>query len=71
MAQVTEMLYTSKSVHQSVVNVDKNLYKDASTLDDLLFGNKIAVLCGDLLLGKVLTALAKLQNSEVRCLILN
>ena len=51
--------------------MDKNLYEDEEIMDDMLFGNKIAILCGDLLLGKVLEVLAELQNSEVGFIIPN
>lgn len=62
LAEVTEMLRTSHLVHRGMVNL-QNPMPDIS--NDMLFGNKIALLSGDYLLSKSCSELAMLRNSEI------
>jgi decaprenyl-diphosphate synthase subunit 2 len=66
---VTEMIRTSNLVHKGLVNIypnDPNTEQDARSMQDMNFGNKIALLGGDYLLGHCCSELANLRNSEVR-----
>lgn len=65
LAEVTEMIRTSNLVHKGLVNIYPS---DASTesIKDKNYGNKIALLGGDYLIGLCCSELANLRNSEVR-----
>ncbi|XP_072940411.1 all trans-polyprenyl-diphosphate synthase PDSS2 [Epargyreus clarus] len=64
LAEVTEMIRTSHLVHKGLVNM--NLRQTATgESDDMLFGNKIALLSGDYLLANSCTELANLRNQEL------
>ncbi|XP_026468834.1 decaprenyl-diphosphate synthase subunit 2-like [Ctenocephalides felis] len=81
LAEVTEMIRTSHLVHQGLVNLktegDKfynNVNSNEITADDktngenlndMTFGNKIALLSGDYLLGNSCVELANLRNQEI------
>ncbi|CAH0556612.1 unnamed protein product [Brassicogethes aeneus] len=61
LAEVTEMIRTSHLVHKGLVN----LQLQANVAEDLMFGNKIALLSGDYLLSNSCIELANLRNQEV------
>lgn len=61
LAEVTEMIRTSHLVHKGLVNLQ--LQNNAA--DDLMFGNKIALLSGDYLLSNSSIELANLKNQEL------
>ena len=66
LAEVTEMIRTSHLVHKGMVNlqpaVEQGLTENSS---DMMFGNKIALLSGDYLLGNSCSELANLKNQEL------
>ncbi|KAL4232852.1 Decaprenyl-diphosphate synthase subunit 2 [Mactra antiquata] len=64
LAEITEMIHTANLVHKGVVNLD-NLQETNGSLNDMEFGNKIAVLSGDFLLTSASTGLAELNNTYV------
>ncbi|KAG6463021.1 hypothetical protein O3G_MSEX013605, partial [Manduca sexta] len=63
LAEVTEMIRTSHLVHKGLVNM--NARRTADEPDDMMFGNKIALLSGDYLLANSCTELANLRNQEL------
>lgn len=65
LAEVTEMIRTSHLVHKGLVNIYPGLYPETSVLNDMTFGNKIALLSGDYLLGNSCAELAGLRNQDV------
>lgn len=62
------MIRTSHLVHKGLVNIYPGLFQDGAVLNDMTFGNKIALLSGDYLLSNCCVELAALRNQEV-CLI--
>lgn len=71
MAEVTEMIRTSHLVHKGLVNIYAGQYQEPSELNDMAFGNKIALLSGDYLLCTSCAELAALRNNDVSLFILN
>uniref|UniRef100_A0A336K6J2 CSON013479 protein n=1 Tax=Culicoides sonorensis TaxID=179676 RepID=A0A336K6J2_CULSO len=71
LAEVTEMIRTSHLVHQGLINLQPlaNSGNDLSFESDMIRGNKIALLCGDYLLGSASVELAKLRNQDLNELI--
>ncbi|XP_059475902.1 all trans-polyprenyl-diphosphate synthase PDSS2 [Neocloeon triangulifer] len=65
LAEVTEMIRTSNLVHKGLVNIYPGMYPDDRTMQDMTFGNKIALLSGDYLLGNSCAELATLRNCEL------
>lgn len=67
LAEVTEMIRTSHLVHQGLVNLQPltNAGNDLASESDMIFGNKIALLSGDYLLGNSSMELANLRNQEL------
>lgn len=67
LAEVTEMIRTSHLVHQGLVNLQPlaNAGNDLGSDSDMIFGNKIALLSGDYLLGNSSLELANLRNQEL------
>jgi geranylgeranyl pyrophosphate synthase len=68
LAEVTEMIRTSHLVHKGLVNIYSGHYPEPTELNDVTFGNKIALLSGDYLLGNSCAELANLRNQDVRVL---
>ena len=60
------MIHTAHLIHKGVVNLTPSDFPDGNTLQDMTFGNKIAILSGDYLLSNACTGLAALKNSKVR-----
>ncbi|XP_066582881.1 all trans-polyprenyl-diphosphate synthase PDSS2 [Prorops nasuta] len=65
LAEVAEMIRTSHLLHKGLVNIESGNFPEASELSDMTFGNKIALLSGDYLLGNSCAELANLRNSDV------
>ncbi|XP_065082643.1 all trans-polyprenyl-diphosphate synthase PDSS2-like [Ochlerotatus camptorhynchus] len=67
LAEVTEMIRTSSLVHQGLVNLQPlaNAGNELSGDSEMIFGNKIALLSGDYLLGNACLQLAGLKNQEL------
>ncbi|XP_012261257.1 all trans-polyprenyl-diphosphate synthase PDSS2 [Athalia rosae] len=65
LAEVTEMIRTSHLVHKGLVNIQPGVYPEASEMNDMTFGNKIALLSGDYLLGNSCAELAALRNQDL------
>ncbi|UPL01427.1 hypothetical protein LCI18_012361 [Fusarium solani-melongenae] len=63
LAEVTEMIHTASLLHDDVI--DYSTSRRGSPSANLEFGNKMAVLAGDFLLGRASVALARLRNPEV------
>lgn len=63
LAEITEMIRTSQLVHQGLVNLQntENSGIELPADSDLIFGNKIALLGGDYLLGNACLQLAGLR----------
>ena len=66
-AEITEMIHTAKLIHRGVINLAQLATNGESSLQDMVFGNKIAVLSGDFLLANASAALAALHNTKVSC----
>lgn len=63
LAEITEMIRTSNIIHRGLVNLQQstgNIQKQE--FDDMMFGNKIALLSGDYLLCNSCSELANLKN---------
>lgn len=67
LAEVTEMIRTSSLVHQGMVNLQNldGAGNDLSADSEMIFGNKLALLGGDYLLGNACLQLAGLRNQEL------
>lgn len=63
LAEITELIHTASLLHDDVI--DNAVTRRASSSANLQFGNKMAVLAGDFLLGRASVALARLRDPEV------
>lgn len=63
LAEITELIHTASLLHDDVI--DTSTTRRSSPSANIAFGNKMAVLAGDFLLGRASVALARLRNSEV------
>lgn len=63
LAEITELIHTASLLHDDVI--DHSVARRGSPSANLEFGNKMAVLAGDFLLGRASVALARLRNPEV------
>ncbi|KEY73792.1 hypothetical protein S7711_03097 [Stachybotrys chartarum IBT 7711] len=63
LAEITELIHTASLLHDDVI--DHSVSRRGSPSANLEFGNKMAVLAGDFLLGRASVALARLRNVEV------
>jgi len=63
LAEITELIHTASLLHDDVI--DHSISRRGSPSANLEFGNKMAVLAGDFLLGRASVALARLRNPEV------
>lgn len=61
------MIRISNLIHRGLVNIntDGTLSVESSELNNMIFGNKIALLCGDYLLSNSCAELASLRNQDV------
>ncbi|KAI1505189.1 hexaprenyl pyrophosphate synthase [Biscogniauxia marginata] len=63
LAEIAELIHTASLLHDDVV--DHSISRRGSPSANHEFGNKMAVLAGDFLLGRASVALARLRNAEV------
>ncbi|KAF2724335.1 terpenoid synthase [Polychaeton citri CBS 116435] len=67
LAEIVELIHTASLLHDDVI--DKSLSRRGQASANIEFGNKMAVLAGDFLLGRASVALARLRDPEVTELI--
>ncbi|KAK3904643.1 mitochondrial putative hexaprenyl pyrophosphate synthase [Staphylotrichum tortipilum] len=63
LAEITELIHTASLLHDDVI--DHSVARRGAPSANLEFGNKMAVLAGDFLLGRASVALARLRHPEV------
>ncbi|KAL5046411.1 hypothetical protein BDW71DRAFT_197597 [Aspergillus fruticulosus] len=63
LAEITELIHTASLLHDDVI--DNAITRRSSNSANIEFGNKMAVLAGDFLLGRASVALARLRDPEV------
>lgn len=63
LAEITELIHTASLLHDDVI--DNSIARRSAPSANLEFGNKMAVLAGDFLLGRASVALARLRDPEV------
>lgn len=63
LAEITELIHTASLLHDDVI--DNAVTRRSSNSANTAFGNKMAVLAGDFLLGRASVALARLRDPEV------
>ncbi|RAL06381.1 proteasome regulatory particle lid subunit RPN3 [Aspergillus ibericus CBS 121593] len=63
LAEITELIHTASLLHDDVI--DNAVTRRSFTSANLQFGNKMAVLAGDFMLGRASVALARLRDPEV------
>jgi hexaprenyl-diphosphate synthase len=63
LAEITELIHTASLLHDDVI--DHSGERRGAPSANLAFGNKMAVLAGDFLLGRASVALARLRDAEV------
>ena len=63
LAEITELIHTASLLHDDVI--DNSVVRRSSPSANVSFGNKMAVLAGDFLLGRASVALARLRDAEV------
>lgn len=63
LAEITELIHTASLLHDDVI--DHSVSRRGHPSANLEFGNKMAVLAGDFLLGRASVALARLRDAEV------
>lgn len=63
LAEITELIHTASLLHDDVI--DHSLARRSQPSANIAFGNKMAVLAGDFLLGRASVALARLRDPEV------
>ena len=63
LAEITELIHTASLLHDDVI--DNSIARRSSPSANVAFGNKMAVLAGDFLLGRASVALARLRDAEV------
>lgn len=63
LAEITELIHTASLLHDDVI--DNSVSRRSVPSANISFGNKMAVLAGDFLLGRASVALARLRDAEV------
>lgn len=63
LAEITELIHTASLLHDDVI--DHSEARRGAPSANMEFGNKMAVLAGDFLLGRASVALARLRDAEV------
>ncbi|KAI9712408.1 MAG: hypothetical protein M1820_001621 [Bogoriella megaspora] len=63
LAEITELIHTASLLHDDVL--DTSLTRRSQPSANIAFGNKMAILAGDFLLGRASVALARLRDPEV------
>lgn len=63
LAEITELIHTASLLHDDVI--DNSVARRSNPSANIAFGNKMAVLAGDFMLGRASVALARLRDPEV------
>lgn len=63
LAEITELIHTASLLHDDVI--DNSISRRSNPSANIAFGNKMAVLAGDFMLGRASVALARLRDPEV------
>lgn len=63
LAEIVEMIHTASLLHDDII--DNSTVLKSITNGNTAFGNKMAILAGDFLLGRASVAIARLRNAEV------
>lgn len=63
LAEITELIHTASLLHDDVI--DHSTSRRSNPSANVAYGNKMAVLAGDFLLGRASVALARLRDPEV------
>lgn len=63
LAEIVEMIHTASLLHDDVI--DNSAERRSRPTGNMAFGNKMAILAGDFLLGRASVAIARLRNAEV------
>ncbi|KAF2807884.1 putative Decaprenyl-diphosphate synthase [Mytilinidion resinicola] len=63
LAEITELIHTASLIHDDVI--DHSESRRGAPSANIAFGNKMAVLAGDFMLGRASVALARLRDPEV------
>jgi len=63
LAEIVEMIHTASLLHDDVI--DNSAERRARPSGNSAFGNKMAILAGDFMLGRASVAIARLRNAEV------
>lgn len=63
LAEITELIHTASLLHDDVI--DHSTTRRSAPSANTMFGNKMAVLAGDFMLGRASVALARLRDPEV------
>jgi len=63
LAEITELIHTASLLHDDVI--DNSISRRSAPSANIQFGNKMAVLAGDFMLGRASVALARLRDPEV------
>jgi hexaprenyl-diphosphate synthase len=63
LAEIVEMIHTASLLHDDVI--DNSASRRSQPTGNIAFGNKMAILAGDFLLGRASVAIARLRNAEV------
>lgn len=63
LAEITELIHTASLLHDDVI--DTSVSRRGNPSANIAYGNKMAVLAGDFLLGRASVALARLRDPEV------
>lgn len=63
LAEIVEMIHTASLLHDDVI--DNSPTRRSRPSGNIAFGNKMAILAGDFLLGRASVAIARLRNAEV------
>ncbi|CAN6599068.1 hexaprenyl pyrophosphate synthase, mitochondrial [Trichomonascus vanleenenianus] len=63
LAEIVEMIHTASLLHDDVI--DNSASRRNQPSGNIAFGNKMAILAGDFLLGRASVAIARLRNAEV------
>lgn len=63
LAEIVEMIHTASLLHDDVI--DNSATRRSRPSGNIAFGNKMAILAGDFLLGRASVAIARIRNAEV------
>lgn len=63
LAEIVEMIHTASLLHDDVI--DNSATRRSLPSGNIAFGNKMAILAGDFLLGRASVAIARIRNAEV------